>query len=235
MAEPEQIFAALKCLVLGNLQKRPLAGKKVVVTAGPTREPLDPVRYLSNHSSGRMGFVIAQAAVLMGAETALISGPVDLLPPAGVKYVGVQSAEEMAGAVAAEFKKAHCLIMAAAVADFRPAGSATRKLKRTTAARSLALKPTADILKTVAAKKRRSQLVVGFALETENAIENAKKKLKDKKLDMIVVNQPGDDTGFGTDTNQVTVITPRRKPEEWALMDKSEIACKLVDKIATML
>jgi len=235
MAEPEQIFEAVKCFLSGSFEKRLLTGKKVVVTAGPTREPLDPVRFLSNYSSGKMGFALAQAAVLLGAETTLISGPISHMPPAGAKLITIESTSELFDSVRREFRQSDCLIMAAAPADFIPGKIAAQKMKKATAGYSLALQPTVDILREVAAKKKGSQVVVGFALETENALANARKKLKEKNLDMVVLNQPGKQTGFVSDTNRVTLLIPGKKPEKWSLMHKSEIACKLLEKIATML
>jgi phosphopantothenoylcysteine decarboxylase/phosphopantothenate--cysteine ligase len=235
MAEPEQIFEAVKCFLSGNFEKRLLVGKKVVVTAGPTREPLDPVRFLSNYSSGKMGFALAQAAVLLGAETILISGPTSLIPPTGARLISVESSPELFDSVRKEFSQSDCLIMAAAPADFTPAKVEPQKKKKTTEGYALTLQPTVDILKEVAAKKKDSQIVVGFALETENAVANAKKKLKEKNLDMIVLNQPGKQTWFVSDTNRVTLLIPGKKPEKWPLMDKSEIACKLLEKVAAML
>ena len=235
MAEPEQIFEAVKCFLSGNFEKRLLAGKKVLVTAGPTREALDPVRFLSNYSSGRMGFALAQAALLLGAETTLISGPTSLMPPAGAKLISIKSTSELSDSVKKEFKQSDCLIMAAAPADFTPASVAAHKIKKAAAGWTLAFEPTVDILKGVAAKKKASQLVVGFALETENAVANARKKLKEKNLDMLVLNQPGDKTGFAGETNRVTILMPGKKPDRWPLMDKREIAGRLLAKIAAML
>lgn len=235
MAEPEQIFEAVKCFLSGSFEKRLLAGKKVVVTAGPTREALDPVRFLSNYSSGKMGFSLVQAALLLGAETTLISGPTSLMPPAGAKLISIESTSELFDSVKREFRQSDCLIMAAAPADFTPGKVAAQKMKKAAAGYTLALQRTIDILKEVAAKKKGSQVVVGFALETENALANARKKLKEKNLDMVVLNQPGKQTGFVSDTNRVTLLIPGKKPEKWPLMDKREIACKLLEKVAAML
>jgi phosphopantothenoylcysteine decarboxylase/phosphopantothenate--cysteine ligase len=235
MAEPEQIFEAVKCFLSGNFQKRLLAGKKFVVTAGPTRESLDPVRFLSNYSSGKMGFALAQAAVLFGAEVILISGPTSLIPPVGAKLISIESTSELFNSVGKEFSKSDCLIMAAAPADFTPGKVAAQKMKKATVDGTITLQQTVDILKEVATKKKGSQVVVGFALETEKAVSNARKKLKEKNLDMIVLNQPGKKTGFVSDTDRVTLLIPGKKPEKWPLIDKSEIACKLLEKVAAML
>jgi len=234
MAEPQEIFEAVKSFFFATSNKV-LAGKRILVTAGPTREPLDPVRFLSNYSSGRMGHALAQAAAALGAETTLISGPTHLTPPRGVRTIVIESTSELFKAVKKEFNQSDCLIMAAAPADFKPKSIASQKMKKTDAGYNLALEPTVDILKEIRAKKKQRQVVVGFALETEKALQNARKKLKEKKLDMIVVNQPGKETGFGYDTNRVTILRPGEKPDRWPLMDKSEIAFKLLEKVAALL
>jgi phosphopantothenoylcysteine decarboxylase/phosphopantothenate--cysteine ligase len=237
MAEPEQIFDAIKRF-LAAPSKKILSGKKILVTAGPTREPLDPVRFLSNYSSGKMGFALAEAAVVLGAETTLISGPTHLTPPAGVKFVPIESTTELCIAVKKEFAGSHCLIMAAAPVDFKPKHTSEQKMKKTTVdspGYSVTLEPTVDILKEIGRIKKRRQLVVGFALETDHALQNARKKLKDKNLDLIVVNQPGPKTGFAGDTNQVTILWPGRTPDKWPLMSKKEIAFKLLEKVAALL
>ncbi len=234
MAEPQEIFEAVKSFFFATSNKV-LSDKRILVTAGPTREPLDPVRFLSNYSSGRMGHALAQAAVALGAETTLISGPTHLTPPRGVRTIVIESTSELFKAVKKEFNQSDCLIMAAAPADFKPRSIASQKMKKTDAGYNLALEPTIDILKEIGAKKKQGQVVVGFALETEKALQNARKKLKEKKLDMIVVNQPGKETGFGYDTNRVTILRPGEKPDRWPLMDKSEIASKLLEKVAALL
>jgi len=234
MAEPQEIFEAVKSFFFATSNKV-LSDKRILVTAGPTREPLDPVRFLSNYSSGRMGHALAQAAVALGAETTLISGPTHLTPPRGVRTIVIESTSELFKAVKKEFNQSDCLIMAAAPADFKPRSIASQKMKKTDAGYNLALEPTIDILKEIGAKKKQGQVVVGFALETEKALQNARKKLKEKKLDMIVVNQPGKETGFGYDTNRVTILRPGEKPDRWPLMDKSEIAFKLLEKVAALL
>jgi phosphopantothenoylcysteine decarboxylase/phosphopantothenate--cysteine ligase len=234
MAEPEHIFDAIKRF-FARTSRKILVGKKVVVTAGPTRERLDPVRFLTNHSTGKMGFALAEAAQALGAETTLISGPTHLTPAADVRFVSVESTAELFRAVKKAFKNAHCLIMAAAPADFKPSVKAAQKMKKNRLADSnlvLTLEPTVDILKEIGKFKKPGQLVVGFALETEDAVSNARQKLKEKNLDMIVVNQPGAKTGFESDTNQVMILRPGRKPEQWPLMSKREIAFKLLEKIA---
>lgn len=237
MAEPEQVFDAIKHF-FAQATKKILTGKRIVVTAGPTREPLDPVRFLSNYSSGKMGFALAETAMALGAETTLISGPTSLTPPTGVKFVPIESTTELCNAVKKEFAGSHCLIMAAAPVDFKPKYAPKQKIKKNnvdTPGYSLTLEPTVDILKEISRIKKRRQVVIGFALETDNALQNARKKLKDKKLDLIVVNQPGKQTGFASGTNQVTILRPGRKPDEWPLMTKKEIAFKLLEKVATLL
>ncbi len=234
MSEPEQIYAAIEGSLLPK--KKSLAGKKIVVTAGPSREPIDPVRFISNHSSGKMGHALAEAAVRLGAETILISGPTSLPPPAGVKLVRFETTEQLYRAVKSVVKDADCLIMAAAPADYRPVKPAGSKIKKSADAMQLSLEPTIDILKDLAARRtKRPPVVVGFALETDRPIENARKKLKEKKLDLIVLNTVGADTGFDSDTNQVTVLRPKRKPVVLPLAKKTEIAVKLLEMIASML
>jgi phosphopantothenoylcysteine decarboxylase/phosphopantothenate--cysteine ligase len=234
MAEPEHIFQAITNY-FSQATKKILTGKRIVVTAGPTREPLDPVRFLSNYSTGKMGYALAEAAAALGAETTLISGPTHLTPPANAKFIPVESTSELLKAVKTEFANAHCLIMAAAPADFKPRKIATKKMKKDCIGYDLVLEPTADVLKEIARIKKPAQKVVGFALETENVFPNARKKLKDKNLDLIVVNQPGLKTGFAVDTNQVTILRPGRKPDKWPLMTKKEVAFKLLEKIAALL
>ena len=182
-----------------------------------------------------MGYALAKAAVELGAETTLISGPTNLAPPEGVTFIPFESTSQLHQAVVSEFKHADCLVMAAAPADFRPSDINSHKIKRQGNDLNLAMEPTVDILKAVSSKKRKGQYVVGFALETDNALDNARKKLREKNLDMIVLNTVGKDTGFNSDTNRITLIRPRRKAETWSLMDKSEIAIKLLEKIESLL
>ena len=234
MSEPDEIFREIMN-IFSSPKKKALKGKNILITAGPTREEIDPVRYITNHSSGKMGYAIAEAAFQMGAEVTLISGPTNLNQPSGIKVINIISTEELQKVVLKEFKKSDCLIMAAAPADYKPAYKNSKKLKRTSEKLSMELSPTDDILKEVAKIKTKKQLTIGFALEIDNGIENASKKLIDKALDLIVLNQPGSDSGFNTDTNRVTVIAPRKKPVEWPLMSKNEIAYKLLELIQRML
>jgi len=215
-----------------------LKGKKILVTAGPTQEPIDPVRYIGNRSSGKMGFAIANAATLRGAEVALVSGPVALKTPRNVRRIDVQTASEMQNAVNTEFATTDVVIMAAAVADYAPSQATDKKIKReeqTADLLSLSLKKNPDILKSLGEKKTR-QLLVGFALETHDGIENARKKLSAKHLDAIVLNNVYDEgAAFGTDTNIVTIITADGKAEQLPKLSKFDAANKILDRVIPML
>lgn len=217
---------------------RDLQGKKIVVTAGPTFEPIDPVRFIGNRSSGRMGFALANAAAQRGAEVTLISGPVSLATPRQTTRIDVRTAAEMMAALDELFLKQDALIMSAAVADFAPATVADRKIKRAMAGSSeisISMKSNPDILKTLGSKKT-SQVLVGFALETENGMENARKKLSEKNLDAIVLNDPGvDGAGFETDTNVVTIIKRTGTPRELPKMSKFDVANEILNEIAPLL
>ncbi len=183
-----------------------------------------------------MGYALAEVATRLGAETTLISGPTSLPAPGGVKLVRFETTEQLHRAVKSAVKDADCLIMAAAPADYRPVKPAGSKIKKSAEAMQLSLEPTIDILKDLAARRtKRPLLMVGFALETDRPIENARKKLKEKKLDLIVLNTVGADTGFDSDTNQVTILRPKRKPLTLPLAKKTEIAVKLLEIIASML
>jgi phosphopantothenoylcysteine decarboxylase/phosphopantothenate--cysteine ligase len=218
--------------------RRDLAGRMVLVTAGPTYEPIDPVRFIGNRSSGKMGFAVAAAAAQRGANVTLISGPVTLRTPRNVRRVDVATAREMASAVMAEFAAADMLVMAAAVADFAPARSSEQKIKREQKASGpfmLELTENPDILKTAGAKKTH-QMIIGFALETENGVENARKKLSAKNLDVIVLNNPlAEGAGFGSDTNVVTVITASGEVERLPRMAKIDIANALLSRFVPLL
>ncbi len=215
-----------------------LKGKKILVTAGPTREAIDPVRYLGNRSSGKMGFALANAAALRGADVTLIAGSVSLPTPRHVRRIDVESAAQMSRAVAGEAGKANAVIMAAAVADFAPVKAAASKIKKEQLdgeSMTLRLKRTPDILGELANRKHRA-VVVGFALETDNGLRNAKSKLKGKKLDMIVLNNPlTDGAGFNTDTNVVTIITKSGKVERLKKMPKFDVAHRILDRVAKLL
>lgn len=210
-----------------------MQGLRVTVTAGPTQESLDPVRYLTNHSTGRMGYAIAREAMLRGAEVTLISGPVSLAPPPFVKVVPVVTAQDMFEAVAARLNDTDILIKAAAVADYRPAHVAEDKIKKTGAGDldQLALERTQDILGWVAQHRHEGLYVCGFSMETQNMLENSAAKLEKKKLDMVVANNlKVAGAGFGVDTNVVTMIT-KNGVQELPLMSKNEVAGQLLSAI----
>ena len=228
MLEPAELRAAVFDLLAGQ-HTGALAGKRVLITAGPTREPIDPVRFISNHSSGRMGFAIAQAAVEAGAQVTLVSGPVHLSTPAGVERIDVESAQEMLDAVLA--RRTDIFIAVAAVADYRTVAPARQKMKKTEASLTLQLERNPDILATVAAQAQRP-FCVGFAAETDQVIEYARQKLARKNLDMIAANQVGAGRAFGTTDNALHVLWPggeQALPQD----DKSRLARALVNLIAT--
>lgn len=206
--------------------------KSVLVTAGPTHEPIDPVRFLGNRSSGKMGFAIAQAAALRGAAVTLISGPVHLETPRHVKRINVQTADEMHKAVMEHSGAAEVVIMAAAVADFKPEHPQSAKIKKSSGpAPEVKLTSNVDILKALGEKKN-GKFLVGFALETENELEHARQKLKSKNLDLIVLNSLQDEgAGFGSDTNVVTFLDPDGKPEKLPKQSKYDVAHSLLDRI----
>jgi len=222
MAEPEDIVLFLEKDLLKSL---PLRGKKFLITAGPTYEAIDPVRFIGNHSSGKMGFSIAEAAANLGAEVTLISGPVSLnIDHTMVTLVSVTSAQEMYDAVHSSFNTCDVAILSAAVADYRPKKVASEKIKKDEGSVTLALEKTKDILASLGDIKEK-QLLVGFALETQNEIENAKTKLKKKNLDLIVLNSLRDEgAGFKIDTNKVTFITKDNKVIPFPVKTKKEVA-----------
>lgn len=211
-------------------------GRRVLVTAGPTREAVDAVRVITNRSSGRMGFAIAAAAWRRGADVTLVAGPVALAAPTGVRVTRVESAEDMAAAVRAELPQSDLLVMAAAVADFRPANPATGKPEKGSAGDSIPLIPTPDILRSTQDARRAGAVMVGFALQTGDGRELARAKLRDKALDMIVLN-PADqpDAGFDVDTNRVVIMSADGGEEALPLMAKDQVADALLDRIAPRL
>ena len=232
MPEPETIFAHAGRL----LESRDLAGRSVVVTAGPTREPLDPVRFLSNRSSGKMGVAIAAAAWRRGARVTLVAGPLEVAPPVGVSIVDVETTDQMTDAVARELAAADALIMAAAPADFRPAREAQQKIKKSSSPDSLELTATRDILASTAPCRRSGAVVVGFALETENLLASARGKLEAKGLDLIVANSALEEgSAFGSDANHVTLIGRDGAAEELSLRPKSEVADAILDRVGALL
>jgi len=209
-----------------------LAGRRIVVSAGGTQEPIDPVRHISNRSSGKMGFALAEAARDRGATVILVSAPTALTPPVGVKVVQVQTTLQMRDAIADAARKADALLMAAAPADYRPAAIAERKIKKGTEALTLELVGTPDILSEV----RGDFIRVGFAAESENLVENAKEKLKKKKLDLIAANDiTATDSGFAADTNRVVLIDRSGKVQKLPLLPKSEVADKILDRVVELL
>lgn len=231
MAEPGEIISVIEAAL--HPGPRPLAGRKVLITAGPTREAIDPVRYISNHSSGKQGYALAEAAVALGAETILVSGPVSLPIPPGAQVIPVQSANEMLAACESELP-CDIAIFAAAVADWRVAHAAKDKIKKNAdGAPSLILAENPDILKTIATRKtKRPGFVAGFAAETENVIENARLKLARKGCDLIVANDVGPETGvFGGDHNCVHLVSSAGI-ESWPDMSKREVARRLMDVMA---
>jgi len=210
-----------------------LAGKKVLVTTGPTQESIDPVRFISNHSSGKMGFAIAREMASKGAEVKLISGPVSLTSNhPNISRVDVTSAEEMYLACVECFSETDIAVMCAAVADYTPGKTEKQKIKKASESKSLQLKPTKDILAELGKIKSENQLLVGFALETENELANAKTKLKRKNLDLIVLNSMNDNgAGFNNDTNKITIIDSDNKTQHFELKSKDEVARDIVDVI----
>ena len=228
LPEPEELVDRV---LMELAREKDLLGVHVTVTAGPTQESLDPVRFLTNHSSGKMGYAIAREAALRGAEVTLISGPVALEAPLGVKRVNVITAQQMLEAVQAALPETDILIKAAAVADYRPAVVSGEKVKKKEGDLSIPLERTADILAWVSENRHPGLFVCGFSMETENMLENSKKKLTKKKLDMIVANNlKTQGAGFGVETNVVTLIT-QDAVTELPLMGKDEVAGKLLNEI----
>ncbi|WP_370476700.1 bifunctional phosphopantothenoylcysteine decarboxylase/phosphopantothenate--cysteine ligase CoaBC [Tamlana flava] len=229
MAEPEDIVAFIENDILGKL---PLRGKKVLITAGPTYEAIDPVRFIGNHSSGKMGFEIAKAAAKLGAEVILISGPThQKVSNSLIELIPVVSANEMYAAVHKYFKNVDVAILSAAVADFAPKEVANQKIKKKTDTLILELEKTKDILASLGDIKKQ-QYLVGFALETENELENAKGKLKKKNLNLIVLNSLNDKgAGFKSDTNKVIFIDDKNQIMEFELKSKADVAADLMNKI----
>ncbi|MDO5551163.1 MAG: bifunctional phosphopantothenoylcysteine decarboxylase/phosphopantothenate--cysteine ligase CoaBC, partial [Lachnospiraceae bacterium] len=228
MPEPEELFDYI-CQAIQY--PKDLAGKKVLVTAGPTREAIDPVRYITNHSTGKMGYAIAKAAARRGAEVTLVSGPVELKALRFVKTVPVESAREMFEAVTSLAGEQDAVIKAAAVADYRPVHVASEKVKKAEGDMSIPLERTDDILAWLGAHRREGQFLCGISMETQNMLENSRKKLEKKHIDMIVANNlKVAGAGFGTDTNVVTMIT-REKEEALEKMSKDQVAHRILDRI----
>ena len=225
LPEPEEIEDAIASLIETD---RYLNGRHVVITAGATQEEIDPVRYITNHSTGKMGYALAKEARNAGARVTLISGKTNLPKPYGVDVVNVTSAADMAKSVIDNFENADVVIMSAAVADYTPIKKAEQKIKKTDGDLSIVLKRTQDILLTIGQKKREDQVVIGFAMETENLLENAAKKLQEKNANYIIANsirEPG--AGFGVDTNIVKIISPT-SVEDLGLLSKDETAKEIL-------
>ena len=232
MPEPETIVAHVG-RVLDDASFR---GRTVVVTAGPTREPVDPVRFLSNRSSGKMGVAIASAAWRRGARVVLIAGPLEVPEPVGPSVVRVETTDEMAEAVRHALPGADALVMAAAPADFRAADPATSKLKKTDGPASIALETTTDILACTVRHRPPGLVTVGFALETDHLLESARTKLADKQLDLIVANSAREpDAGFGADTNRVTILAPDGSADAIPVMSKTSLADVILDRVEALL
>ena len=232
LVEPPEIVEAIERILA---TAGDLADEVVLVTAGPTREPLDPVRYLSNRSSGKMGYAMAEAAAARGARVILVSGPTALTPPQGVDVIHVETAQQMHDAVLAKLTAATVVIKAAAVADYRPKQVAGRKIKKDEAVPQVTLEPTPDILAEVGKRKGR-RILVGFAAETEDLVENARRKLQRKNLDLMVANdvsQPG--AGFDADTNAVKILDAQGKVEELPLQSKRSVADRVLDRVVGLL
>lgn len=236
MAEPPEVVAAARQLLEGRLRGAPqdLADRRILVSAGPTQEPIDPVRFLSNPSTGKMGYAVAQAAQERGARVTLVSGPTHLPSPIGVETVRVRTAAEMREAVVARFEESDTCIMVAAVADFKPVQVAESKIKKNRANRTLELEPTPDILAELG-RNKGGRLLVGFAAETDSPEEHAREKIRQKNLDLIVLNdirQPG--AGFAADTNLVKLIFADGRVEELPLLPKLEVAHGILAGLARL-
>jgi phosphopantothenoylcysteine decarboxylase / phosphopantothenate---cysteine ligase len=236
MVEPLELLGHIRWIIA---RSGPLAGRRVVVTAGGTQEPIDPVRVIANRSSGKQGFALAQAALDLGAEMILISGPVHLPTPVGAQRVDVQSAQDMFVAVLGAISRADALIMAAAVADFRPVEKAANKIKKEGGIPEIRLEYTPDILKAVAQCKEEQgwpRLTVGFAAESQRLLENAAAKLQAKRLDLIVANDiSAQDAGFAVDTNRVTLLHADGLSEALPLMSKEQVAAEVMQRIVGLL
>ena len=237
MQEPETIVAHCGRLLEARIAPNgKLSGKRVVVTAGPTREALDPVRYLSNHSTGKMGVALAEAAWRRGAEVVMVHGPLAVRVPDGMCAKAVESTQDMAEAVASELGDTDVLVMAAAPADFRPKQVAGSKIKKSGAPAAIELEETPDILKSTMSARKSGMIAVGFALETDDLLENAKAKLAAKGLHLIVANSAREaGAGFGYDTNRVTIIDTDGAMQETPLMSKRDVADAILDRIEALL
>ena len=243
LAEPEEVVERVKAKLTSQGKKKPdaaglgarMAGETVLVSAGPTREPIDPVRVLTNPSSGKMGYRVAEAARDRGARVILVSGPTALADPSGVEVIRVETAEEMKIAMLSKLDDASVVVMAAAVADYRPERQEKTKIKKTSAPQTLKLVRTDDILMEIGRRRTPRQTLVGFAAETEDLEARARKKLSEKKLDLVVANDvTRNGAGFGGDTNQVILLSKEGKAEELPLLSKREVAERILDRIEAM-
>jgi phosphopantothenoylcysteine decarboxylase/phosphopantothenate--cysteine ligase len=233
LSEPDRIVAAA-LEILRSKRAMDLSGERFLITVGATREEIDPVRFISNRSSGRMGFALAEAALRRGGEVTVVAGNTSVAPPSGVRVVQATSAEEMSQAVAKERENASVFIGAAAIADYRPVERADQKIKKSQDSITLTLERTPDVLSQVAASRTNGMLVVGFAAETENVLANAREKLRSKKLDAIIANDvTREDAGFDSPTNAITIIT-KDNTLELPLMSKTEAADRILDVIVSL-
>lgn len=229
MAEPEELLAFVEAELK---KKRPLVGKRAIVTAGPTYEAIDPVRFIGNHSSGKMGYALAAELADQGAEVTLVSGPTSLEAKRGINRIDVVSAEEMFLAVNERFAQSDIIVMSAAVADYRPANVANEKIKKDESEFAIGLVKTTDILATLGKTRRENQVLVGFALETNNEEANAIKKIQKKNLDFIVLNSLRDEgAGFKSDQNKITIIDKNLHKQSFDLKSKKEVAADITNKI----
>ena len=240
MVEPAEILGHIRLALArsGPAERHPLLGWKVVVTAGGTQEPIDPVRTITNRSSGKQGFALAQAALDLGAEVVLITGASTLPTPVGARHIDVQTAQDMLEAVLVEITQADILLMAAAVADFKPASPSGQKIKKEGGVPELRLEATPDILRAVATARSETghpRLTVGFAAESQHLVENARTKLASKKLDLLVANDISTpEAGFGVDTNRVTLVYTDGRTEALPLMSKTEVAEAVLQRVVEL-
>jgi len=231
LAEVSEIVEEVESI----LTVKDLKGERILVTAGPTREPFDPVRYITNYSSGKMGYALARIAGRRGAEVTLISGPSSLPVPRGVRFIPISSAVEMRNAVMENLEASTVIVKAAAVADYRPAVYSNAKIKKQDGPLSISLERNPDIISEVG-KRKEGRILVGFAMESENLIENAKAKMLEKNMDLIIANDlTKEGAGFQTDTNIVKILSRDEKIEELSLMDKTEVADRILDRVKSLL
>ncbi len=232
LAEPENIVSFLSKYFR---ESQPLTGKKILITAGPTHEPIDPVRFIGNHSSGKMGFALAKKAINLGADVTLVAGPVALQTPKGVTRIDIQTAKDLLEVCKLEAEKHDVIIAAAAVADYTPKEVSSTKVKKKADDWNIELVKTHDVLKWMGDHKKEAQLLVGFALETNNEVENANKKLVKKNLDFIVLNSlQNKGAGFKHDTNQITILTKENKKIDFELKAKDEVALDILMQIVEL-